>query len=233
MIDPLHANPMYFIFLAPAFLLGMWAQYRVKSQFAQGSKVPAKKSGAAAAREILDIAGLTNVKIEQVGGMLTDHYDPRTKVLRLSEGVYNARTAAAVGIAGHEAGHAIQDAERYGFLVVRNAVVPFAGIGSNLGIMLIVLGFAMSGTLMLVGIALYSIIVFFQVVNLPVEFDASNRAKQLLPELRIAGPQEMTYVNKVLNAAAWTYVAATLSSIGTVLYYILQLSRAGRQRGAY
>jgi hypothetical protein len=180
-------------------------------------------SGAAAARHILDEAGLHNVDVEQVPGHLSDHYDPRAKVLRLSPDVYGGRSLAAVGIAAHEAGHAIQDARHYVPLVIRNAAVPAAGFGSNAGMLLLIIGviFQMQ-FLLLSGIVLFGAVVFFQVVNLPVEFDASARAKALLVERGIVPQEEMTYVNKVLNAAALTYVAATLQSILTLLYYIMR-----------
>ena len=218
--DPVHFNIWYFVAIAPAVLLGMWAQMRVRSMYAHASQVPASLSGAAAARHILNSAGLTDVPIEPIPGQMTDHYDPREKVLRLSQGVYGARSMAAVGIAAHEAGHALQDAHQYAPLVVRNAAVPVAGFGGNISIMLIIAGFLFSQVLLWAGIALFAGVVFFQLVNLPVEFDASARAKRLLVEHGIVDSQEMQYVNGVLNAAAWTYVAATLHSVLTLLYYL-------------
>lgn len=218
--DPVHFNLWYFIAIAPAILLGLWAQYRVRSTFAEASQVPARLSGAAAARFILDAAGLRDVPIEQVRGQLTDHYDPRQKVLRLSQGVYGARSMAAVGIAAHEAGHALQDAKQYAPLVIRNAAVPVAGFGSGISIPMIILGYLFSHVLLWVGIALFAGVVFFQLVNLPVEFNASARAKALLVDHGIVDAGEMQYVNSVLNAAAWTYVAATLQSVLTLLYYL-------------
>jgi len=211
------------IFTSPALLLALWAQFRVKSAYAKGQKMPAPLSGAAAARHVLDSAGLQDVAIEQVPGHLSDHYDPRHKVLRLSPEVYQKRSLASVGIAAHEAGHAIQDAVNYAPLVVRNAAVPVAGFGSNLGIWLFIGGmfFGLSG-LVLAGIGLFSAVVFFQVVNLPVEFNASTRAKQQLVALGIVDQEGMVYVNKVLNAAALTYVAATLQAILTLLYLVLR-----------
>jgi Zn-dependent membrane protease YugP len=217
----------YYLWVMPAFLLGLWAQFRVKSTFARASQIGSNLSGAAAARHILDQAGLSNVGIEQVPGTLSDHYDPRAKVLRLSSGVYGARTLAAVGIAAHEAGHAIQDAKNYAPLVIRNAAVPAAGFGSNAGIMLLVLGaFMQLPWLLLAGIGLFACVVFFQVVNLPVEFDASARAKRLLVERGIVPSQDMRYVNKVLNAAALTYVAATLQAVLTLLYYVMRYANS-------
>jgi Zn-dependent membrane protease YugP len=228
-------DPVYFIYIAPALLLAFWAQMRVKSTFAQASEVPTPLSGAAAARHILDSAGLQNVAIEQVPGHLTDHYDPRAKVLRLSQDVYGTRSTAAVGIAAHEAGHALQDAHRYAPLMIRNAAVPVANFGGSMSTLLIMAGIGMlyagiaSGqTMMLFGIAAFACVVVFQLINLPVEFDASNRAKQLLVSHGIVGSNDMVYVNKVLNAAAWTYVAGTLQAVMTLLYYIMRFSGSDR-----
>jgi len=222
-------DPMYLIFISPALILGFWAQMRVRSTYAQAQRMAAPLSGAAAARHILDSAGLNHVDIEQVGGTLSDHYDPRHKVLRLSPDVYHKRSLAAVGIAAHEAGHAIQDARAYAPLVIRNAAVPVASFGSGAGILLLVIGAIMSlKPLILLGIGLFGCVVFFQVVNLPVEFNASARAKAQLVDLGIVSPQELTYVNKVLGAAAWTYVAATLQAILTLLYYIMIFTGGNR-----
>lgn len=218
-------DPLYLIMIAPAVLLGLWAQFRVRSTYASAGRVPARLSGAAAARHLLDEAGLHNVGIEQIPGHLSDHYDPRARVLRLSPEVYQHRTLASVGIAAHEAGHAIQHARNYAPLVIRNAAVPAAGFGSGAGMFLLVLGMIFHlPALLLLGIGLFACVVFFQVVNLPVEFDASARAKALLVERRIVSEQEMTYVRKVLNAAALTYVAATLQSILTLLYYVMRFA---------
>ncbi|MBU4271680.1 MAG: zinc metallopeptidase [Planctomycetes bacterium] len=214
-------DPMYFLWIAPAVLLGMWAQFRIRTTYAQAQRMGAPLSGAAAARHILDSAGLNNVDIEQMPGHLSDHYDPRAKVLRLSPEVYQNRTLASVGIAAHEAGHAIQHAHGYAPLVVRNAAVPLAGFGSNAGFILLIIGAIMNlPPLILLGIGLFAVVVVFQVVNLPVEFNASSRAKAQLVGLGIVNDQELTYVNKVLNAAALTYVAATLQAILTLLYYV-------------
>jgi uncharacterized protein len=231
-------NFEYLIVIAPALLLAFWAQWRVRGTYAEASQVPANLSGAAAARHILDAAGLQHVGIERVHGQLTDHYDPRDKVLRLSEGVYGSASAAAVGIAAHEAGHALQDAKQYAPLVIRNFAVPAANFGGSIGMMLLMAGAAMLWTgvaaqlglyVLWAGIIGFGCVAAFQLVNLPVEFDASNRAKQLLVQYGIVGNQEMTYVNNVLNAAAWTYVAATLQTVLTVLYYVMLATGGSRQ----
>lgn len=218
-------DPVYFLYVAPAFLLAMWAQYRMRSAYSEAGQQPAELSGAAAARHVLNSAGLQNVAIEPVAGELTDHYDPRAKVLRLSEGVYNSRSLAAVGIAAHEAGHAIQDARGYAPLVLRNAIVPMASIGGNFSFMLFFAGMFLHLPLLIwAGIALFAGVAVFQLVNLPVEFDASARAKYELVNLGVVPQAEMTYVNRVLNAAALTYVAATLQSVLTLLYLIVRSS---------
>jgi uncharacterized protein len=217
-------DPVYLLYVAPAFLLGLWAQMKIHSSYAQAQQIPAPLSGAAAARHILDSAGLQNVGIEAIPGKLTDHYDPRDKVLRLSQDVYAGHSLAAVGIAAHESGHALQDAQAYAPLVVRNAVVPMASIGSGIGMTLFVLGLIISSLsyLVYVGIALYGAVVFFQVVNLPVEFNASSRAKAQLVQLGIIDQEGLHYVSKVLSAAALTYVAATLQAIMTLLYLLMR-----------
>jgi len=218
-------DPLYLVFIAPALLLAIWAQYRVRATYAEASQVPAPLSGAAAARHVLDTAGLYDVGVEITEGFLSDHYDPRDRVLRLSPEVYHERSMAAVGIAAHEAGPALQHAEAYAPLVVRNAAVPVANFGSSLGMLVLLVGLAMAlKPLIWAGIALFAGVVFFQVVNLPVEFNASTRARQQLAALGIVDPQGMQYVSRVLNAAALTYVAATLQAILTLLYYILRAS---------
>ena len=219
-------DPMYLLYIAPAFLLALWAQAKVKTTYAAADRVAAPLSGAAAARHILDSAGLQSVAIEQIPGKLSDHYDPRHKVLRLSPDVYQKRSLAAVGIAAHEAGHALQDAKNYAPLMIRNAAVPAASFGSQAGMGLAVVGmiFQPLAFLFLVGIVLFGCVVFFQVVNLPVEFNASNRAKAQLDQLGIVGPDQMVYVRRVLSAAALTYVAATLQAIMVLLYLLMRAS---------
>jgi Zn-dependent membrane protease YugP len=222
-------DPFYFVWVAPALLLALWAQWKVKSSFAAASREPAPLSGAAAARHILDAAGFSEVSIEPVPGQLTDHYDPRTKVLRLSENVYGARSLAAVGIAAHEAGHALQDAENYSVMAIRNAAVGVANFGSGFGVIVFIIGLAMAlKPVAWLGLALFAGTVFFQLVNLPVEIDASNRAKAALVNLGIVPAADMPAVNSVLNAAAWTYVAGTLQAVLTLLYYASFLTGSSR-----
>lgn len=215
----------YLIFLSPAFLLMLWAQYKVKSNFARGMNVPARMSGAATARHILDTSGLNDVEVVETEGMLTDHYDPSHRVVRLSRDVYHGQTAASVGIAAHEVGHALQHAQHYGPLVIRNLAVPAAQFGGSAFMILLVVGMLMQSIqLVMLGIAMFACVVVFQIINLPVEFDASNRAKRILSEMGIVDQQGAIAVAGVLNAAAWTYVAATLQAILTLLYYIMIFS---------
>lgn len=226
-------DPMYFVFMGPAILLGIFAQIRVKSAFAKGKLQRASSgfSGAETARRILDASGLSNVAVEQTNGFLGDHYDPKAKVLRLSQDVYQGNSLSALGVAAHEAGHALQDAERYSLLVVRNAIVPMASFGSNASWAFIFLGSMLgSMNLLLVGVMLFSLIVLFQVINLPVEFDASKRAKELLVSRGFISPSEQKVVASVLNAAALTYVAATISAILTLVYYLWRLGIIGGSR---
>lgn len=222
-------DPRYFVFIAPAIVLAIWAQFRVKSTYHAALQVDARLSGAAAARHILDEAGLHDVGIEMTQGMLSDHYDPGHRVLRLSPEVYQSRSAAAVGIAAHESGHALQHAQNYGPLVVRNLAVPAARFGPMAFIVLVIVGAMLNSIgLIWLGIFAFAGVVFFQLVNLPVEFDASNRAKAILGEYRIVDGEGAVAVRKVLNAAGWTYVAATLQSILTLLYYILRFTGSSR-----
>ncbi|MDX1965935.1 MAG: zinc metallopeptidase [Planctomycetaceae bacterium] len=224
-------DPLYFLFIAPAFLLGMWAQARVKSSYQQAMQEPAPLSGAAAARLILDQAGLPHIPIEETPGTLSDHYDPSSQTVRLSSAVYHERSLAAVGIAAHEVGHAIQHARRYLPLVVRNIAVPAAVWGPNLSVGLLFAGviFQLPGLIWL-GIIAFSGVAVFQLVNLPVEFDASNRAKRVLSELQIVDSHGAAVVRDVLGAAALTYVAGTLQTLSTLLYYIVRYGGMGSRR---
>ncbi len=231
---------LYLLLMVPPLLLGLWAQYRVKSSFARAAKIPASSgvTGAEAAQMILDSHEIRGVKIEPVQGFLSDHYDSKHKVLRLSPDVYGGRSVAALGIAAHEAGHAIQDATNYGPLVIRNGIVPLAGIGSQAGLIMIIIGMfmgaaatAMGKWLMLGGIVLFSAVVIFQLINLPVEFDASRRAKKLLYSSNLVRAEggESKAMNRVLSAAAMTYVAATVSAVATLAYYVLIFMSSSRR----
>lgn len=210
------------IMLAPAILLAGVAQLWIRSAYARGMEEPAPISGAEAARLILDDAGLNDVPIEEAAGMLSDHYDPSDKVVRLSSEVFHSHSLSAVGIAAHEVGHAIQDARGYLPLVLRNAAVPAATFGPWGSIILLTLGAALaSAPLIVLGILCFCGIVIFQLINLPVEFDASARAKRLLGQLGIVDSHGAGTVNSVLNAAALTYVAATLQSVLQLAYYVI------------
>src|SRR5258708_15465723 len=181
---------MYLIFLSPAILLMLWAQFRVKTSYARAMQIPAPLSGAAAARHILDQAGLADVDIQPTQGHLSDHYDPGDRTVHLSAEVYHSRSMAAVGVAAHEVGHPIQHAHGYMPLVIRNAAVPAATYGPVLFTILVIVGLIFSfPKLIFIGLAAYAGLLVFQVVNLPVEFDASNRAKRVLSELRIVDDQ--------------------------------------------
>ncbi len=224
-------DPLYFLFALPPLLLGLWAQFRVKSAFKKYSQVTLANriSGAKAARLILDRSGLGNVDVEQTRGMLSDHYDPRSKKLRLSEQVYELPSIASVGVAAHEAGHALQDKKGYFPLQVRSAMVPAVSFGSNLGPIIFIIGMFMAGslgtTLAWTGILLFAATALFALVTLPVEFDASKRAKEILVSQGIVSRQELKGVNAVLDAAALTYVAAAAQAIMQLLYFITIMNR--------
>lgn len=223
----------YFIFLAPGILLALYAQFKIQAAYSAASRIPAASgvSGAEAASVLLQRAGLHHARIEPTQGMLSDHYVPGQALLRLSPGVYANRSLAALGIAAHETGHAFQDAERYPLLVVRNGLVPLAGFGSNAAWLIILAGFVLSLTpLIIAGIVIFSFTVLFQLVNLPVEFDASRRARVALVETGLITMQEEPVVARVLNAAALTYVAATLTSVLTLLYFLFRAGLLGGSR---
>ena len=215
-------DPMYIVFSLPALLLALFAQARVKANFAKFSKVATMRgvTGAQVARTLLDSNGLQQVKVERAQGFLSDHYDPRTKVLRLSPAVHDTPSVAAAGIAAHEMGHALQDAQNYAPLGLRSVMVPSVRLGSWAGPVLFFIGLMVAfNGLAWFGLALFAATVVFALVTLPVEFDASRRAKQLLVNQGVLASQEMAGVNKVLNAAALTYVAGALQAISTLLYY--------------
>jgi Zn-dependent membrane protease YugP len=226
-------DPTYFLFLAPALALSLWASFRTKSAFNKYSRVPVSTgmTGARAAQRLLDSAGITDVKVVPHQGMLTDHYNPITKTLALSEQVYGVPSIAAVGVACHEAGHAIQHATAYKPLWLRSLLVPSANIGSTLGYLVMTFGLIMGSLkLFMVGVVLFSCVLLFQVVTLPVEFDASARAKQLAVAHGIVLPQEREGMDRVLNAAALTYVAAAVSTLLTLLYFLMRAGLLGGRR---
>jgi uncharacterized protein len=221
---------MYFwywslILLVPALVLGIYAQAKVSSSFNKYSQVPSARglTGAQAARQVLDSAGLSNVGIEVAGSRLSDHYDPRSRMLTLSPDVGNSNSLASVGVAAHEAGHAIQHAEGYIPFKLRSSLVPVANIGTNFGFILFFIGllFFRSGLLMNIGIVLYAAAVLFTVVTLPVELNASRRAMVQLSDRSILVADELAGARRVLNAAALTYVAAALMAILQLVRLIL------------
>ena len=214
----------YLILVVPALLLSMWAQVQVKTTFERFSKeaVARGMTGAQAAAYLLKTNNITDVKIEKVAGNLTDHYDPSHKVLRLSEPVCGRASIAAVGVAAHETGHAIQHATKYGPLVLRSTLVPVANIGSAVGPTLAILGLVLSfGFLVDLGLLLFAGAVLFYVVTLPVEFNASRRAIAILGKSGAMNQDELKGVKKVLSAAAMTYVASALSAIGNFVRLLL------------
>jgi Zn-dependent membrane protease YugP len=228
-------NPTYILFMAPAFLLMLAVQWYVNSAYQKWSQVPARSrlSGAEAAERLIQRGGLSGVRVEGVQGRLSDHYDPRTRILRLSPGVYQGSSVASLAIAAHELGHAMQDQEGYFPLRFRAALVPVVNIGSYLGWILILIGFLLRVTeLAWVGVAVFAAGAVFALATLPVELNASSRAKQLLMETGlIVGDDEQRGVNKVLNAAALTYVAALVTAVLQLLYYAtLVMGMGGRRR---
>jgi Zn-dependent membrane protease YugP len=222
-------DPIYFVFLAPALLLSLWASFRTNSAFKKYSKVRTLRglTGAQAAQVLLDRAGIRDVQVVPTRGMLTDHYNPVNKTLALSENVYSSDSVAAVGVACHEAGHAIQHAQAYKPLWLRSTLVPTANIGSTVGYLVMAIGLFISPKLVLFGAMLFSAVLLFQIVTLPVEFDASNRAKRLMLENGIVLEQEKVGVDRVLNAAALTYVAAAISTLMTLLYFLFRAGLLG------
>ena len=225
---------LYLLMLAPAMLLAAFAQWRVRSAYSRGARMEASMNGAQVARAILDQSGLHDVGVELHQGFLSDHYDPRSQVVRLSPQVYHEYSLSSVGIAAHDVGHALQHAQQYAPLVVRNAAVPLAATGGNISMLVFIGGLLTGGLatfvgkgLLIGGIALFSAVVFFQLVNLPVEFNASTRAKLILAEMGVTQGEQAVVVRQVLDAAALTYVAATLSSIMTLLYMLIRSGLLG------
>lgn len=223
-------DPVYIIMvLLPGMLISGVASWMVKSAFNKYSQVGSRRgiTGARAAKELLDRAGIYDVEIVPTHGFLSDHYNPARKQLALSEPVYSSTSVAAIGVATHEAGHAIQHATNYAPLWIRSALVPIASIGSNLGYFVMVIGLFVSMYMVMFGAILFAGVLLFQIVTLPVEFDASARAKRLVVESGIIYPDEREGIDRVLNAAAMTYVAAAISTLLTLLYFLLRSGLLG------
>ena len=218
----------YLIFVLPALIISLFAQIRVKSSFSKYSKVFSNLTGEQAARAVLEQNGVYNVKIEKVSGSMTDHYDPRTNVIRLSETVHSVSSVAAVGVAAHEAGHAVQYAKKYKPIKIRAAILPMAQIGSSLSFPLVLLGIAFTMPLLTnIGIIFFCAALLFQLVTLPVEFNASKRAITAISEGNLLFGDEITGAKRVLRAAAMTYVASVITSL---LQLLRLLALSGRRR---
>lgn len=230
----------YLIFAAPVLILSLFAQAKVNGAYKKYSQIlnSRRLTGAAAAQLILNHYGITDVRIEPCSGKLTDHYSPKEKVIRLSQGVYNSSTVAAVGIACHEAGHAAQHAENYLPNTIRTALVPVTNFGSRFGLIIAFLGYFLaylsnSGIgyyVIIFGLALYGLVALFQLVTLPVEFNASRRALRVIEETGMLAGEEYDGAKKVLSAAAMTYIAALATAIVNLLYYALRLLGNNRRR---
>lgn len=221
----------YLLLVVPALILSVVAQFGVKSTYRKYSGVANARglTGAAAAQAILSYYGITDVRIERIAGNLTDHFDPKAKVIRLSDGVFGSSSVAAVGIACHEAGHAAQHAESYLPIQVRNAILPACRIGSTLGIPLAILGYFLGfQPLITIGLALYAVIFIFHLVTLPVEINASRRAIRVIDETNLLYDDEIGGAKSVLRAAAMTYVASMIVSLANLLRLILRFNRNRR-----
>lgn len=222
-------DPMYWLIVGPTMLVALWASFRVKSTFLRFSNVGVRSgmTGAQAAAAVAR-AGGANVTVEPHQGFLSDHYDPRTRSLHLSPEVYNGRSVSSIAVAAHEAGHAIQHAQGYKWLTFRSNMVPVVSIGSQVWIWVFLAGLMLPkyGWLLELGILIFGVTVVFQLITLPVEFDASNRAKAVLASSGIVStPDEARGVSKVLGAAAMTYVAGALTAIATLIYYLMLANR--------
>lgn len=218
----------YFILILPAFILSLFAQIKVTSTFSKYSKTinMSGLTGAAAAEKVLHAHGVFNVKVERVGGNLTDHFDPRTNVIRLSESVYDSTSVAAVGVAAHEAGHAVQYAESYAPIKIRNTILPAVNFGSGFSFIAILLGILFSNNILIyIGIALFSLATLFQIITLPVELNASKRAMQTIRGQTLLSDSEAKGAGKVLTAAAMTYIAAVIMSVAQLLRLLLIVRR--------
>jgi Zn-dependent membrane protease YugP len=225
-------DPTYLVFILPALALSLWASWRTHAAFKKYSRVRTLRglTGAQAAQEMLRRAGIPDVQVVPTNGFLSDHYNPANRTLALSEATYASDSVAAVGVACHEAGHAIQHAEGYKLMWLRSALVPTASLGSSAGYFVMLGGLLFhSANLIYFGALLFSAVLLFQIVTLPVEFDATARAKRLAVETGVVLPQERQGMDKVLNAAAMTYVAAVVSTLMTLLYYLLRASAMSRR----
>lgn len=229
-------DPRYLLFALPALLLAFYAQWRVRSTYKRYSRKPNARglSGQEAARILLRSLGLDHIRVEEVSGQLSDHYDPSKNVLRLSQGVARSRSVASLGIVAHEIGHAMQDAADYGPLRVRSGLVPVVRIGSWLGPIIFFAGFFLSAvtgstTIAWLGLLLFGGTVVFALITLPVEFNASKRALQLLRSYQLADGQELQETKQVLDAAALTYIAALAQALSTLLYYVFLLTGLSRR----
>ena len=226
----------YLVFMLPALLLGLWAQFRVKNTFSKYSKIENSRNmtGAQAARMVLDANGLSAIRIERVSGKLTDHYDPQDYVIRLSAPVHDSISVGAIGVAMHEAGHAVQHAEEYLPMKMRSAIIPACNFGTKIGPIMILIGCIFAGDfgrkIIVLGIILYSLVALFQLVTLPVEFNASNRALSVIRDNGIFENKDYKGAKKVLSAAALTYVAALVTSVMQILYYVMRYLGGGRRR---
>ncbi|MBR0231876.1 MAG: zinc metallopeptidase [Clostridia bacterium] len=234
-------DPLYLVFIIPAFLLGLVAQILVKSRYKKYSKVISRSgmTGAQAAQTVLSVNGVSGVGIGSIAGELTDNYNPQTNIISLSQGVHSENSIAAVGIAAHEAGHAVQHAQGYSPIKIRTAIIPVCKFGSWLGPILIIVGsiiaysagkagYRIGNFLYLAGIILFATVALFQLVTLPVEINASRRAMRALESSGTLESDELKGAGKVLTAAALTYVAALFTSIMTLLYYIIRFSPSRR-----
>jgi Zn-dependent membrane protease YugP len=218
-------DPLYWMMMIPVLILSAFASLRVKSAFNKYSRVANRSgmTGAQVAEAILRRNGLNHIEVKESRGFLSDHYDPSKKVVKLSPKVFQSNSVAAIGVAAHETGHALQHAKNYTPLTLRNMMVPVASIGSNFAWIIIIAGFFMSMMgLVKIGIILFSAVVVFQIITLPVEFNASSRAKKMLQEYAIVSSGDMRGVSAVLNAAAMTYVAAAASAVMTLLYFLIR-----------